>query len=86
VAEAGYKILFALAEIENKTDEEGWNNCVLGLQNNSVEKHNVIFVMELLNSKLTIQIINVTKPPGVELAKRLIENFKLLLRYLSYAN
>jgi hydroxypyruvate isomerase len=33
VANAGFKILFALAEIKNKTNEEGLNNCVIGLQN-----------------------------------------------------
>jgi hydroxypyruvate isomerase len=32
VANAGFKILFALAEIKNKTNEEGLNNCVIGLK------------------------------------------------------
>jgi hydroxypyruvate isomerase len=73
VAEAGYT---------NKTDEEGWTNCVLGLQKliPLAEKHNVILVMELLNSKIDHLDYQCDKTSwGVELAKRLkSENFKLL--------
>lgn len=83
VAEAGYKNLICFSgSRRNKTDEEGWNNCVLGIQKliPLAEKHNVILVMELLNSKIDHKDYQCDKTSwGVELAKRLdSENFKLL--------
>jgi hydroxypyruvate isomerase len=83
VAEAGYTNLICFSgNRRNKTDEEGWNNCVLGLQKliPLAEKHNVILVMELLNSKIDHLDYQCDKTSwGVELAKRLkSENFKLL--------
>ena len=55
VAEAGYKNLICFSgSRRGKTDEEGWQNCVIGLQKliPLAEKHNVTLVMELLNSKI----------------------------------
>lgn len=83
VAEAGYKNLICFSgNTRGKTDEEGWNNCVLGLQKliPLAEKHNVILVMELLNSKINHKDYQCSKTSwGVELAKRInSENFKLL--------
>lgn len=83
VAQAGYKNLICFSgNRRGKTDEEGWNNCVLGLQKliPLAEKHNVILVMELLNSKINHKDYQCSKTSwGVELAKRInSENFKLL--------
>jgi hydroxypyruvate isomerase len=83
VAKAGYKNLICFSgSRRGKTDEEGWNNCVLGLQKliPLAEKHNVILVMELLNSKIDHKDYQCDRTSwGVELAKRLnSENFKLL--------
>lgn len=83
VAEAGYKNLICFSgSRRGKTDEEGWNNCVIGLQKliPLAEKHNVTLVMELLNSKIDHKDYQCDKTYwGVELAKRLgSENFKLL--------
>ncbi|WP_417939893.1 hydroxypyruvate isomerase family protein [Flavobacterium sp. RS13.1] len=83
VAQAGYKNLICFSgNTRGKTDEEGWNNCVLGLQKliPLAEKHNVILVMELLNSKINHKDYQCSKTSwGVELAKRInSENFKLL--------
>lgn len=83
VAEAGYKNLICFSgNRRGKTDEEGWNNCVLGLQKliPLAEKHNVTLVMELLNSKINHKDYQCNKTSwGVELAKRInSENFKLL--------
>jgi len=83
VAQAGYKNLICFSgNTRGKTDEEGWNNCVLGLQQliPLAEKHNVILVMELLNSKINHKDYQCSKTSwGVELAKRInSENFKLL--------
>ncbi|PXY44319.1 hydroxypyruvate isomerase family protein [Flavobacterium hydrophilum] len=83
VAEAGYKNLICFSgNTRGKTDEEGWNNCMLGLQKliPLAEKHNVILVMELLNSKINHKDYQCSKTSwGVELAKRInSENFKLL--------
>ena len=55
VAKAGYKNLICFSgSRRGKTDEEGWKNCVLGLEKliPLAEKHNVTLVMELLNSKI----------------------------------
>jgi hydroxypyruvate isomerase len=83
VAKAGYKNLICFSgNRRGKTDEEGWNNCVLGLQKllPLTEKHNVLLVMELLNSKVDHKDYQCDKTSwGVTLAKRLnSENFKLL--------
>lgn len=83
VAKAGYKNLICFSgNKRGKTDEEGWNNCVLGLQKliPLAEKHQVTLVMELLNSKIDHKDYQCDKTSwGVELAKRInSENFKLL--------
>lgn len=83
VAKAGYKNLICFSgNKRGKSDEEGWNNCVLGLQKliPLAEKHQVTLVMELLNSKIDHKDYQCDKTCwGVELAKRLnSENFKLL--------
>jgi hydroxypyruvate isomerase len=83
VAKAGYKNLICFSgNRRGKTDEEGLRNCKLGLEKliPLAEKHNVILVMELLNSKIDhkdYQCCNTSW--GVALAKSLqSENFKLL--------
>ncbi|RBN51467.1 hydroxypyruvate isomerase family protein [Flavobacterium psychrolimnae] len=83
VAKAGYKNLICFSGSRRGiTDEEGWNNCVVGLQKllSLAEKHNVVLVMELLNSKIDHKDYQCDRTSwGVELAKRLnSENFKLL--------
>jgi hydroxypyruvate isomerase len=83
VAKAGYKNLICFSgNKRGKTDEEGWNNCVIGLQKilPLAEKHQVTLVMELLNSKIDHKDYQCDKTFwGVELAKRInSENFKLL--------
>jgi hydroxypyruvate isomerase len=83
VAKAGYKNLICFSGSRRGiTDEEGWNNCVIGLQKliPLAEKHNVILVMELLNSKIDHKDYQCDRTSwGVELAKRLnSQNFKLL--------
>ena len=83
VAEAGYKNLICFSgSRRGKTDETGWKNCVEGLKKiiPLAEKHNVVLVMELLNSKVNHKDYQCDNTPwGVELCKRLAsENFKLL--------
>ncbi|SDI54627.1 hydroxypyruvate isomerase family protein [Mucilaginibacter sp. P25] len=83
VAEAGYKNLICFSgSRRGKTDEEGWNNCVEGLKPMVAlaEKHNVILVMELLNSKIDHKDYQCDRVEwGAELCRRLgSENFKLL--------
>ena len=83
VAKAGYKNLICFSgNRRGKTDEEGWNNCVIGLQKllPIAKKYNVVLVMELLNSKVDHKDYHCDKTSwGVTLAKRLnSENFKLL--------
>ena len=83
VSEAGYKNLICFSgSRRGKTDEEGWNNCVIGLKQliPLAEKHNVTLIMELLNSKIDHKDYQCDKTSwGVELVKRLdTENFKLL--------
>ncbi|CAM3741660.1 hydroxypyruvate isomerase family protein [Flavobacterium chungbukense] len=83
VAKAGYKNLICFSgNRRGKTDEQGWNNCVVGLQKliPLAEKHKVTLVMELLNSKIDHKDYQCDKTSwGVELAKRInSENFKLL--------
>lgn len=83
VAEAGYKNLICFSgSRRGKTDEEGWNNCVIGLQQliPLAEKYNVTLVMELLNSKIDHKDYQCDRTSwGVELVKRInSNNFKLL--------
>ncbi|WP_316827132.1 sugar phosphate isomerase/epimerase family protein [Pedobacter miscanthi] len=83
VAEAGYKNLICFSgNRRGKDDETGWNNCVKGLKQllPLAEKHNVVLVMELLNSKLNHKDYQCDRTSwGAELCKRLgSENFKLL--------
>ena len=83
VAEAGYKNLICFSgNRRGKSDEEGWTNCVIGLQKliPLAEKHNVTLVMELLNSKINHKDYQCDRTAwGVELAKRINSpNFKLL--------
>lgn len=83
VAAAGYKNLICFSgNRRGKDDETGWNNCVEGLKKviGIAEKHNVVLVMELLNSKVDHKDYQCdTAAWGVELCKRLgSENFKLL--------
>jgi len=83
VAKAGYKNLICFSGSRRGIDDEtGWNNCVAGLKQviGLAEKHNVVLVMELLNSKVNHKDYQCDKTSwGVELCKRLgSENFKLL--------
>lgn len=83
VAEAGYKNLICFSgNRRGKTDEEGWNNCVLGLKKliPLAEKYQVTLVMELLNSKIDHKDYQCNKTYwGVELVRRIgSKNFKLL--------
>jgi hydroxypyruvate isomerase len=83
VAEAGYKQLICFSGAKRgKDNETGWNNCVAGLKQiiAVAEKHKVVLVMELLNSKVDHKDYQCDNTPwGVELCKRLgSENFKLL--------
>jgi hydroxypyruvate isomerase len=83
VAKAGYQNLICFSgSRRRKPDEEGWNNCVIGLQKliPLAEKHNVTLVMELLNSKIDHKDYQCDRTAwGVELAKRINStHFKLL--------
>ena len=83
VAAAGYKNLICFSgNRRGKTDEEGWTNCVIGLQKliPLAEKHKITLVMELLNSKIDHKDYQCDRTAwGVELAKRINSpNFKLL--------
>lgn len=83
VAKSGYKNLICFSgSRRGKTDEEGWNNCIIGLQKlvPLAEKYNVTLVMELLNSKIDHKDYQCDRTSwGVTLAKRLnSEHFKLL--------
>ena len=83
VAAAGYKNLICFSgNRRGKDDETGWNNCVEGLKQLMplAEKHGVVLVMELLNSKINHADYQCDKTAwGAELCKRLgSENFKLL--------
>jgi hydroxypyruvate isomerase len=83
VAKAGYKNLICFSgNRRGKDDETGWNNCAEGLKKLMAlaEKHQVILVMELLNSKINHKDNQCDRTSwGVELAKRVgSENFKLL--------
>jgi len=83
VAAAGYKNLICFSgNRRGKDDETGLKNCVEGLKQLMplAEKHNVVLVMELLNSKVNHTDYQCDHTAwGAELAKRLgSENFKLL--------
>jgi hydroxypyruvate isomerase len=83
VANAGFKNLICFSgNKRNKTNEEGLNNCVIGLKKliPLAEKHGVVLVMELLNSKINHPDYQCNSTPwGVVLAKRLnSDHFKLL--------
>ena len=83
VAAAGYKNLICFSGSRRGMDDEtGWNNCVKGLSQllPLAEKHGVVLVMELLNSKINHKDYQCDKTSwGAELCKRLgSENFKLL--------
>jgi hydroxypyruvate isomerase len=83
VAKAGYTNLICLSGNRNgKDDETGLQNSVEGLKQimSMAEKHKVMIVMELLNSKVDHKDYQCDRTAwGVELARRLgSENFKLL--------
>jgi len=83
VSKAGYKNLICFSGNRNgKDDETGLRNCAEGLKKilPLAEKHNVVLVMELLNSKIDHKDYQCDHTAwGVELAKRTgSENFKLL--------
>jgi hydroxypyruvate isomerase len=82
-AKNGYKNVICFSgSRRGKDDETGWNNCVEGLKNliPIAEKHNVVLVMELLNSKVDHLDYHCDRSAwGVELVKRIgSEHFKLL--------
>lgn len=83
VAAAGYTQLICFSgSRRGKDDETGWKNCVDGLKQvlPLAEKHGVVLVMELLNSKINHKDYQCDRTSwGAELCKRLgSENFKLL--------
>lgn len=83
VAKAGYKNLICFSGNRRGMDDEtGLKNCTEGLKKLTTiaEKHGVVLVMELLNSKINHKDYFADKTPwGVELCKRVgSENFKLL--------
>jgi hydroxypyruvate isomerase len=83
VAKAGYTNLICFSgSRRGMTDEQGWENCVAGLQKLMplAEKHKVVLVMELLNSKHDHKDYQCDRTWwGAELCKKLgSENFKLL--------
>lgn len=83
VAKAGYKNLICFSGNRRGMDDEtGLKNCVEGLKKilPLAEKHKVVLVMELLNSKVDHKDYFCDHTAwGVELCKRLgSENFKLL--------
>jgi hydroxypyruvate isomerase len=83
VGKAGYKNLICFSGARRGiSDEEGWQNCVTGLKQllPLAEKHKVVLVMELLNSKIDHKDYQCDRTWwGAELAKRLdSDNFKLL--------
>lgn len=83
VSQAGYRNLICFSGNRRGMDDEtGWQNCVEGLKQvlPIAEKHNVVLVMELLNSKVDHKDYQCDHSAwGVELCKRLgSEHFKLL--------
>jgi hydroxypyruvate isomerase len=83
VAKAGYKNLICFSGNRRGIDDEtGWKNCTEGLKQlmSVAEKHKVVLVMELLNSKVNHKDYQCDKTAwGVELVKRVgSDNFRLL--------
>lgn len=83
VSKAGYTNLICFSGNRNGMDDEtGLKNCAEGLKQLMplAEKHKVVLVMELLNSKIDHKDYQCDHTAwGVELAKRIgSENFKLL--------
>jgi hydroxypyruvate isomerase len=83
VANAGYTNLICLSGNRNGIDDEtGLQNCLEGLKQiiSLAEKHKVMIVMELLNSKVNHKDYQCDRTAwGVELVRRVgSENFKLL--------
>lgn len=82
LAAAGLKTTICFSGRRNGvTDEQGWNNCVPGLKRLAAiaEKHNIIVVMELLNSFDHKDYLCDKTAWGVELCKRVgSPNIKLL--------
>jgi len=83
MAKEGYKNLICFSGNKRDTDDEtGWNNCAEGIKRllPIAEKHNVVLVMELLNSRVDHKDYHCDKSAwGIELVKRVgSENFKLL--------
>lgn len=83
VAKAGYTNLICFSgNRDGMDDETGWKNAEEGLKQvlPLAEKHKVVLVMELLNSKIDHEDYQCDKTAwGAELAKRLgSDNFKLL--------
>ena len=83
VGQAGYRNLICFSgSRRGLSDEQGWANCVVGLQPllALAAQHNVVLVMELLNSKIDHHDYQCDHTAwGVTLAKRLgSEHFKLL--------
>ena len=83
VAQAGYKNLICFSgSRRGLSDEAGWANCVQGLTPllALAAQHNVVLVMELLNSKIDHQDYQCDRTAwGATLAKRLDSKyFKLL--------
>ena len=83
VAKAGYKNLICFSGNRRGMDDEtGLDNCAEGLKKvlALAEKHNVVLVMELLNSKINHKDYQCDRSAwGVELVKRIgSDNFRLL--------
>ena len=83
VAAAGFKNIICFSgNRKGMSDEQGLENCAIGLKRIApiCEKHKVIAVMELLNSKVNHADYMCDRTPwGVELCKKVgSENFKLL--------
>ena len=83
VAQAGYRNLICFSgSRRGMSDETGWQNCVQGLTPllPLAARHNVVLVMELLNSKVDHPDYQCNRTAwGVTLAKKLnSEHFKLL--------
>jgi hydroxypyruvate isomerase len=83
VAQAGYRNLICFSgSRRGLSDEAGWANCELGLKPllALAARHNVVLVMELLNSKIDHKDYQCDRTAwGATLAKRLgSEHFKLL--------
>jgi len=83
VAEAAFKNIICFSgNRKGMSDEQGLENCAIGLKRIApiCEKHKVVAVMELLNSKVNHADYMCDHTPwGVELCKKVgSENFKLL--------